>query len=125
MKLVRKSIQFYKFLHVHGKLGWRPAWDVYETENDLIVLVEMAGMQQENLEINVDRKRLLLRGSRCRPTEHEVKRIHHMEIDFGACHLVISLPEPIEPNGLSSTFRDGFLLIRLPKVVKRSSHGSV
>ena len=116
MKLVRKSFQFYEFLHVQGELGWRPAWDVYETENDLIVLVEMAGMQQENLEIDVDRDRLLIRGSRYRPGEHEVKRVHHMEIDFGPYYQIIVLPEPIEPDGVTSTYHDGFLLIRLPKV---------
>ena len=124
MKLVRKSTQFYEFLHVHGELGWRPAWDVYETENDLIVLVEMAGMQQENLEINVDRERLILRGSRCRPAEQEVKRVHHMEIDFGPYHQIIVLPELIEPEGVTSTYRDGFLLIRLPKVRGSCSSGS-
>ena len=124
MKLVRKSILFYEFLHVHSEFGWRPAWDVYETENDLIVLMEMAGMQEENLKINVDRERLLIRGSRYRPAEQEVKRVHHMEIDFGPYHQIIVLPEPIEPDAATSTYREGFLLIRLPKVSGSSGSDS-
>ena len=67
------------------------------------------------------RERVQLRGNRCRPSEHDVTRIHHMEIDFGPFHKTIALPEPVEPNGATSNYRDGFLLIRLPKEVQNTS----
>jgi HSP20 family protein len=121
MKMVRRSLYLYGLLHIHNNLGWRPSWDIYETEDDLIVLVEMAGIQAEHMEISVGRDQLQLRGNRCRPSEHEVTRIHRMEVDFGPYHQIIVLPEPVEPNGATSNYRDGFLLIRLPKEVQNTS----
>jgi len=124
MRMVRRSLYLFELLHIHSNLGWRPSWDIYETEDELIVLVEMAGMQGEDVEINVGRERVHLRGNRCRPNEHAVTRIHHMEIDFGPYHQIIALPDPVDPNGASSTYRNGFLLVRLPKEVKNTSSDS-
>ena len=121
MKIVKGSVQRYEFLHIHTNLGWRPSLDLYETEDELVILVELAGMQAEDLGINVGKDRVELRGNRCRPSGSEVTRIHHMEIDFGAYYHIIALPEPVDPNGATSTYRDGFLFIRLPKEAKTNS----
>ncbi len=123
-KIVRGSFSRYELLHIHTKVAWRPPFDLYETEKDFIMLVELAGMQAEDVEINLDRERVRIRGNRCRPSEYEVTRIHHMEIGFGPYDQVISLPEPVDPSGATSIYRKGFLLVRLPKEVKsiRSVH---
>ena len=124
MKMVRRSFFRYELCHTHTNFGWRPSWDIYEIEDHLILLVELAGIKRDDVEINVGRDRVQLRGDRFRPSEHELTRIHHMEIDFGPYHQIIALPERVEPKGASSTYSDGFLLIRLPKEVKSSSSGS-
>ncbi len=121
MKIVWGSLSRYELLHIYSSLGWSPSWDIYETEEDLIMLVEMAGVEIDDVDINVGRERVEFRGNRCRPSEREVTRIHHMEIDFGPYHQIIALPEPVDPNGATVTYRDGFLLIRLPKEVKMAS----
>jgi len=121
MKIVWGSSYRYELLHIYSNLGWRPLWDIYETEKDLVMLVEMAGVEIDDVDINVGRERVELRGNRCRPSEREVTRIYHMEIDFGPYHQIIALPEPVDPNGATVTYRDGFLLIRLPKEVKMAS----
>ena len=41
MKMVRRSLYLYELWHIHSNSGWRPSWDIYETEDELIVLVEM------------------------------------------------------------------------------------
>jgi HSP20 family protein len=124
MKMVRRSLYRYELLHIQRNFGWRPSLDIYETEDDLILLVEMSGIKPEDVEINLGKDRVQLRGNRCRPAEHEVLRVHHMEIDFGPYHQIIALPERVDPKGASSTYSDGFLLIRLPKEVESSSSGS-
>lgn len=124
MKMVRRSLYRYELLHIQRNFGWRPSWDIYETEDDLILLVEMAGIKPEDVEINLGKDRVQLRGSRCRPAEHVVTRVHHMEIDFGPYHQIIALPERVDPKGASLTYREGFVLIRLPKEVKSASSGS-
>ncbi|UCG13175.1 MAG: Hsp20/alpha crystallin family protein [Deltaproteobacteria bacterium] len=118
MIIYKGFLHRFELFHIDINSGWRPFLDLYETEQDLVVLVELAGMQADDVEINVGRERVQLRGNRCRPSEHKVTRVHHMEIEFGPYDQMIALPEPVDPNGSTSTYRDGFLIIRLPKEVK-------
>jgi HSP20 family protein len=100
--------------------GWRPALDLYETSNEFIILVDLAGTQPNDVQVVVDSDVVRLSGKRFRPRERNVTRVHHMEIDFGAFSHAVRLPAPVNPDGASSTYRDGFLTIRLPKQVKAS-----
>jgi HSP20 family protein len=108
----------YELLPIRKSLGWIPSLDLYETEQYLIMLLEMAGMQLDNVEINVDREEVQLRGNRWRPPEDEMTRIHRMEIEFGPCEHIVALPQPVDPKRATLIYRDGFVFIRLPKEVK-------
>ena len=118
IKIFWGSLHRYEIFHVQTNSSWHPSWDLYETDQELIMLVEVAGSQEADVEINVGRECVQMRGSRCRPSEQGVTRIHHMEIDFGSYSQTIALPEPVEPDGVTSKYRDGFLVIRLPKELK-------
>jgi HSP20 family molecular chaperone IbpA len=48
-----------------------------------------------------------------------------MEIDFGPFNQAIRLPVPVDPDGASSTYRDGFLVIHLPKKSRVSASVSI
>lgn len=98
-----------------GEAGWRPSLDLYETSEELVVLVDLAGIKPADVEVVVDGDILRLRGNRCRPSEKKVSRVHHLEIDFGPFSHSFRVPVPIDPEGASSTYRDGFLVINLPK----------
>jgi HSP20 family protein len=95
--------------------GWRPSLDVYETAEEFVMLVAVAGIQPEDVEVVVDHDTLRLTGNRPRPVCKGVTRIHQMEIDFGPFSHTVRLPEPVDADAASSTYRDGFLTIRLPK----------
>ena len=116
--IIRELLERYELSRIHTEVGWCPSLDLYETEEDLIMLVDMAGMQAEDVEINLGREHVRLWGNRYKPAEREVTRIHHMEINFGPYDQMIALPEPVDPSGVTTTYRDGFLLIRLPKEVQ-------
>jgi HSP20 family protein len=121
MKTVRGSLFRYELLRIYSKPGWRPALDLYENGEAFVVLVDLAGINSEDVKITVAKKHVQVRGQRCRPSEHEVTRIHHMEIDFGSFEQSITLPEPVDPNAVKSNYRNGFLLIHLPKEAKMAS----
>jgi HSP20 family protein len=105
--------------------GWRPSLDLYETSEELIVLVDLAGIKPKEVEVVVDGDTVRLKGNRCRPIDKNVNRVHHMEIDFGPFSHSFRLPVPIDPEGASSTYRDGFLVINLPKKARISTSVSV
>ena len=106
---------------VCGDTGWRPSLDLYETADEFIVLIDLAGIQPQELEVVVESQNVRISGNRCRPRQENVTRVHHMEIDFGPFSHALRLPSQVNPDGASSTYRDGFLMINLPKQVRVSA----
>ena len=98
----------------HGRSNiWRPPTDVYETEEHVIVKMEIAGMRDEDLEVTVQDDLLLVSGSRSDTTER--KAYHQMEIPFGKFSVGIELPVRVDTDRATAEYKDGFLTIQLPK----------
>ncbi|MGD8255486.1 MAG: Hsp20/alpha crystallin family protein [Syntrophobacterales bacterium] len=108
-----------------GDTGWRPSLDLYETDDELTLLVDVSGIKPQDVEVVVEHEVVRISGNRCRPLGEKVSRVHHMEIDFGPFSQAIRLPIPVDPDGSSSTYRDGFLVVHLPKKSRISASVSV
>ncbi|HSO13263.1 MAG TPA: Hsp20/alpha crystallin family protein [Anaerolineales bacterium] len=98
--------------HVRSNV-WRPPTDVYETEGNVIVKMEVAGMRDEDLEVAVQDNLLLISGSRSDSVER--KAYHQMEIPFGKFSMGIDLPVHVNTENATAEYKDGFLTILLPK----------
>lgn len=100
---------------------WLPRADVYETENDLIVRVEVAGVQKESLNVSLsaDRRILTIRGARSEQFIDECRKIrfHQLEVYFGPFERDVLLPaDPyVDADQVSATYKEGFLVVTLPK----------
>ncbi|MBN1478275.1 Hsp20/alpha crystallin family protein [Candidatus Sumerlaeota bacterium] len=107
-----------------GERLWSPPTDVYETSKAIFIRVEIAGVRDEDLEIAVDRKRLRIRGRRSEPNlpKGQEAVFHLMEVRHGSFERVFGLPQQIDVDRVSATYRDGFLLIEIPKA-KRGRGG--
>ena len=92
---------------------WSPPTDVYETEKDYVVRVEIAGMREEDFEIAVENNFLMISGSR--PDIPERRAYQQMEIRFGKFETVVGLPGPIDLDASRADYREGFLTVTLPK----------
>lgn len=96
-----------------------PPVDVYETEDVVVVVMEIAGISDEEVEITVDGKTLLIRGER-RPTPSRPHRLYsQMEICHGPFQREILLPAEVDAEGAEATYSQGMLEIVLPKVARR------
>lgn len=97
---------------------WRPATDVYETEDTVVVRVEIAGMREEDFEISLMGQVLTIRGSR--PDIQERRAYHQMEIFFGDFSTEVELPTPILSEQVSAEYQQGFLrLVFMKDIPKR------
>jgi len=94
--------------------SWRPATDIYETENELMVLVEIAGSSENDFSISMDRNVLTIQGVRTSQVE-ERRAVHQMEIPFGEFTVEIVFPMEVDLDNVSATYTNGFLKIVLPK----------
>ena len=92
---------------------WRPPTDVYETEQDVIVRVEVAGMREDDFLISLTGDRLSVRGNR--PDIQEKRAYHQMEIPFGEFSLEVKLPAPVLADQVVAEYQDGLLRLVFPK----------
>ena len=93
--------------------AWSPPTDVYETEDAIIVRVEVAGMREEDFEIALEDGFLKISGTR--PDVPERRAYHQMEIRFGKFSTAVGLPAPVNVEKSQAEYVDGFLTITLPK----------
>jgi HSP20 family protein len=99
---------------VHVRAGtWSPPTDVYETEKNYVVRVEIAGMRENDFEITVEDKFLTIRGNR--PDVPERRAYQQMEIRFGKFETAVGLPGPIDLETSHADYLEGFLTVILPK----------
>jgi HSP20 family protein len=92
-----------------------PASDVYETAESVVVLVEIAGVKADEIDISVEGKNLLVRGERADRQRHLTRLYHQMEICCGIFERRVVLPSEVDPQQASATYSDGILAIVLPK----------
>ena len=95
---------------------WSPPTDVYETDSEYIVRIEVAGMRDSDFEITFSNGMLLVRGVRVDTPER--RGYHQMEIHFGKFSSSIAVPEPVDLDSSAAEYKDGFLIIKLPKARK-------
>ena len=109
---------FYKVRHspvLTARRLWRPPTDVIETANEVVVLVEVAGMRQKDLHISLSNNILVIRGER---KEKEIKNIscyRSMEINYGMFERNIYLPDTVDSKNISANYKNGFLEVRIIK----------
>ena len=103
--------------------SWSPNVNLYENESSYIVCVDLAGVVKEEIDLQVHKQTLTLKGNRLVPTPprdgpetaHTKCRIHVMEIDHGPFVREVELPHDVESDRIAATYRNGMLWIELPK----------
>ena len=93
---------------------WTPPTDLYETEDGFVVKVEIAGMREEDFEVAIEKKVLMISGNRSDLNER--RAYYQMEIRTGKFEIAIEMPAPINVEKAIAEYKDGFLMINLPKV---------
>lgn len=92
-----------------------PAVDIYETGDAVVILAEIAGIGEVDLELEVEGLICVFRGER-RATRGGPKRDYRqMEIAYGAFQRELLLPAEVNPDGIRTVYKDGMLQISLPK----------
>lgn len=98
--------------------AWHPPTDVYETDDCVVVKVEIAGMEDKDFEISLDGKRLTISGVRRDPAPK--LGYQQMEILYGSFEADVHLTRAIEEDKIEATYQNGFLYVYLPKVKPRT-----
>lgn len=98
---------------------WRPLTDVYETESEFVIRMDVAGMDPNDIEVSLHGRILNIRGVRRDPVRGGHKHYHKMEINLGAFERNIEVPHHIGISSVGAQYENGFLVVKLAKGVSR------
>ena len=92
-----------------------PATDVYETADEIIIYMEVPGVDPQSISVVADQTTVVISGGRMPPPFPETTCVHQLEIEHGEFERVIPLPTSIDVSATFSKCRNGFLKVVLPK----------
>lgn len=100
---------------VSRRAGFRPPVDVYRTDDPptVVVVVELAGVDPEDVEVAIADGLLVVRGHRSREAR-ERSVYQHMEIDYGGFERRVQLADPVDSEAAEASYDRGLLSVRLP-----------
>lgn len=103
---------------IHGAAArtWRPALEVVESEDDLLITAELAGIEQSSLDVTVDNDILTIAGIRQGNREGSLCSFREAGISYGAFSAEVFIPDQLQLDGAEATYIDGMLRIRIPKL---------
>jgi HSP20 family protein len=98
--------------------GWQPDVDVYETSDDIIVLMDTAGIDMETMSATAEKNSITVQGRKSLPKRGHVCCIHQLEIETGFFKRRITFPVAIQVTETTFSCKNGILEIKMPKEIK-------
>jgi HSP20 family protein len=92
-----------------------PRMDVAEDEKELTVKVEVPGVEEKDLNVQVQEGFLTISGEKRHEAKEEKKNFHRRELSYGAFQRSFALPPSVAGDKAQADFSKGVLTIRLPK----------
>jgi HSP20 family protein len=98
--------------------SWQPAINAYRCENSFRICVDLAGVDQSDIDLQIEPRRLVLRGERDTPEpsddECRILQTVAMEIDYGPFLRILKLSAEVDVDKATAEQKNGFLWISLP-----------
>jgi|tagenome__1003787_1003787.scaffolds.fasta_scaffold19627062_1 HSP20 family protein len=95
--------------------SWFPAMDVREEGEQIVVEMELAGVRQEDVDIEIENGTLTVSGQRQQEQREESNRQIRVERRFGSFTRTLPLPQGTDEESIQAEMRDGLLELRIPK----------
>lgn len=117
MDLVRHQLnQVLNEIQPEPQTDWRPAVELQDIEGQLIVRVQIPGLDANDLDIQVTQDAVSIKGERRQETKSEANGVVKSEFRYGTFHRVVALPVAIQNQQVQAEYKDGILTLTLPKL---------
>jgi HSP20 family protein len=94
---------------------WRPTVDIKEDEKEYLINAEVPGIDKKDVKVTIQEGVLSIQGERKQEKEGKGSRFHRVERSYGTFVRSFTLPEDVAEDKLKAEFKDGMLLVHLPK----------
>jgi HSP20 family protein len=94
---------------------WAPPVDVFETADEIVIRMEIPGVDPNAISVSVDNDVLTIKGHRHHERDLKTETYHCMECSNGSFLRSFSLPGTVDADQLRSNYKNGMLTLTLPK----------
>ena len=100
---------------MHSAILWRPATDIYETPDAIVIVIELAGVDVEDIAVTLFSDLLVVEGTRVQPLT-DMSACHHLGIKYGEFKVEVAIHAPVDQGNVNVDYKDGLLKIILHKI---------
>jgi HSP20 family protein len=113
-RLFNSALQGWPDGDSNGTTSWTPAADIYESDNELTVNLDLPGVDPNMVDIRVENNTLTIRGER-HFEEKQKENFHRVERSYGPFARAFTLSTSVDPDKIRANYKTGVLTITLPK----------
>ncbi|MBK3745097.1 Hsp20/alpha crystallin family protein [Paraburkholderia aspalathi] len=95
-----------------------PSIDVSETETEYKITVELPGLDEKDVDINLSNHTLTIKGEKSEVKEDKGKGYHVSERKYGSFQRIVKLPDGVDIDNISAKFSKGVLTVTMPKTAE-------
>jgi len=100
---------------------FHPTVGIRETDKELIIEADLPGVEEKDIELEVENDKIIIRGERKLKEEIKKENYYHLESSYGSFSRIIGLPNYVDANQADAKMENGILEIKLPKVEEKKS----
>ena len=97
---------------------WIPLVDISETTAEYVIKAEIPEVKKEDVKVTLEHGVLTVQGIRRQEAEEKGKKYHRVERSYGSFVRRFSLPDLVDDAQVQAVFKDGILMLHLPKSEK-------
>jgi len=94
---------------------WSPLVDILERENEVVLKVDLPGVNQNDIDIKVEESTLIIQGERKLIQETPHGNYLQIERPYGTFQRTFAIPRMIDQERIKASYKDGVLQVVLPK----------
>lgn len=94
---------------------WAPSLDLSETKENLVVKMEVPGMDPKDIQVSLQENLLTVKGEKRQEKEDKDERYHRIERSYGSFTRSVRLPVAVDGSKVDASFKNGLLTVTLPK----------
>lgn len=96
----------------------KPRLDLGATETDYTVSIEIPGVSEKDVSLELVHDTLMIRGEKKQEKEEKDKSFYRLERSYGSFQRILSLPEDADKDKVNANFKNGVLKITIPRIYR-------
>jgi HSP20 family protein len=96
--------------------GFVPSVDVVEGDREITVTADLPGLDEQDIELQIESNRLIISGEREQHQEQKRRNVYRTERSYGSFQRSVLLPAEVDADKANAVYKNGVLTVELPKV---------